>query len=95
MDPLGKSGKPAGDGEGTKISEYAEQGPYHCGDCVWVSRRDVPKEGQGLCKEPHVLKDPQVPAARRSKLKVVDLIHGCCRFVKYPKGYVEDSEDKE
>ena len=80
---------------GTKVAEYATQGPYHCGDCIWAVRKDVPEKGKGLCKEPHVLKDPQVPAARRSKLKVVDLIHGCCRFVTYPKGYVEDSEDED
>src|SRR5580692_7696697 len=78
---------------GTKVSNYSNQGPFHCGDCVWVAKRDVPSEGKGFCREPHVLKDPQVPAARRSKLKIIDLKHGCCTYVKYPKGYVEDSKD--
>lgn len=90
-DALGGTDK----GAGTKVAEYSEQGPYHCGDCTWAVRKDVPEKGKGLCAEPHVLKDPQIPAARRSKLKIVDLIHGCCRFVNYPKGYVEHSEDKD
>ena len=72
-------------GMGTRVAEYATSGPYHCGNCVFAIRRDVPKEGQGLCNEPHVLKDPQVLAARRSKLKVVDLKNGCCRFVRPPE----------
>jgi hypothetical protein len=76
-------------GMGTKVSEYSARGPFHCEDCTFAVRKDVPEKGKGLCNEPHVLKDPQVPAARRSKLKVIDLEHGCCRFVNYPKGYVE------
>jgi hypothetical protein len=75
----------AAKGIGTKVSEYSEGGPFHCGNCVFAIRKDVPKEGQGLCNEPHVLKDPQVPTARRSKLKVVDLKNGCCRFVRPPE----------
>jgi hypothetical protein len=93
-DALGKSGY-LEKGAGTKISEYSEQGPFHCNDCIHAIRKDVPTKGKGLCNERHVMKDPQVPTARRSKLKIVDLVHGCCRFVTYPKGYVEDSEDKD
>lgn len=72
-------------GIGTKVAEYSEEGPFHCEDCVFAIRRDVPKEGQGLCNEPHMAKDPQVPTARRSKLKVVDLKKGCCRYVRPPE----------
>ena len=94
-DALGTGYSEKNKGAGTRVSEYSEQGPFHCGDCVYAIRKDVPEKGKGLCNEPHVLKDPEVPAARRSKLKVIDLQHGCCRFVTYPKGYVEDSEEKD
>lgn len=88
--PLADSGySEAARGMGTRVSEYSEQGPFHCEDCTFAIRKDVPEKGQGLCNEPHVLKDPQIKAARRSKLKVINLEHGCCRFVRYPKGYTE------
>ena len=93
-DVLAKSGY-SDRGMGTKVSEYSEQGPFHCGDCVFVSQKDSPSKGKGLCKEKHVLKDPQVPTDKKSKLKIIDLIHGCCRYVKYPKGYTEESNDED
>lgn len=86
---LGNSGR----GAGTKVAEYSEQGPFHCEDCVFLKTRGVPDEEHGLCREKHVLKDPQVKTDPKTRLKIVNLEIGCCRYVKYPQGYVEGKQE--
>jgi len=76
----------ASHGVGTRVSEYSEQGPFHCKDCVYLKKKGVPDKEHGLCGEKHVLKDLQLKSA--SGLKIVNMEHGCCRFVEYPKGKI-------
>ena len=71
-------------GIGTPLAEYAETGPYHCENCVFVILRNK-AHTVGLCSEKHMLKDQKT--TKNSKgLAVVKLITGCCRFVKPQEG---------
>lgn len=87
--------RPSSKGQGIGAAEYAEQGPYHCEDCVFLKRRDFPKEGKGLCNQKVMLTVAKVPTDKKSGLKIVNMEHGCCRYVKYPAGYVEEKEEEE
>lgn len=57
---------------GTRLSGYAESGPYHCGECKYLSGEN--------CKHPAVNADPQVKKDKDG-MPVVDPKRGCCEFV--------------
>jgi len=82
----------------TTLSGYGEQGPYHCGDCIWRKKKDAETfkdaSGKGRCLHPLVIADPQVKKDDRM-LPIIDIKHGCCEVVEYEEGYVEESEDKD
>ena len=63
---------------GTKLSGYAESGPYHCGNCVWLASPDK-------CTHPIVGADMEVlhrPGRPVSQLPIVNASRGCCEFVE-------------
>lgn len=71
-------------GTGTKVAGYVDTPvPKKCGTCEYLINGN-------LCKNARVLKDPQVPFAKRSKLKKVNAENGCCSFWE-----PENSEDKD
>jgi len=70
-------------GVGTRVAEYAETGPYHCADCIHLKKGFKDANGKGRCDEPHMKRDPQV--RHDQGLAIVNIEHGCCRFVKPPK----------
>lgn len=78
-------------GIGTKIAEYSERGPFHCEDCIYLKTPGPDKE-HGLCKEKHMLKDPEVKTDKKSGLKIVNIELGCCRYVRPPKGKKNETE---
>ena len=59
--------------DSTKLSGYAENGPYHCGKCKFL-------EGTKTCIHPVVNADDQVKKDSDGK-PVVDAAKGCCEFV--------------
>jgi len=64
--------------EGTPVSGYAENGPYHCEDCVHLEGR--------VCAHPVVMADPGVKKKRDADGRpYVNVEHGCCRFVRQIK----------
>jgi hypothetical protein len=67
-------GKSEPHGEGTRLAEYI-QTPLriHCGSCEYRS-------GKNLCRQKVVLKDKQVPSDKRTGLKIIDPVDGCCRY---------------
>ncbi|VVB52067.1 Uncharacterised protein [uncultured archaeon] len=73
----------------TKLSGYAEDGPYHCEDCIYL-RKDasggpvVAFDGTGRCSQAVMLVDPQVRHDSEGKA-IVNIQHGCCEFVEPPK----------
>ena len=77
--------------DGTLASGYAEDGPYHCGDCVHF-REDV-------CTHPVVVNDPALEARKRGDTIPVDAERGCCRFVRpaeqRPPGPVSEEGPEE
>ena len=82
------------DETGTPASGYAESGPYHCSDCVHRTAKDEP-----FCIHPKVLADSEMqtrivlidnrPAAK------INMEHGCCKFVRYALGFVEEAEHED
>jgi len=74
-------------GIGTPSAEYAEEGPYHCSDCVYIAKRN-PEKTMGLCFEKHMLQDAKTGDVHRNAngLAIVNLQKGCCRYVKVPRG---------
>lgn len=80
------------DETGTPDSGYEEKGPYHCSDCVHRTAPDEP-----FCIHPKVLGDHDLQAQLvhingRAAVKI-NLEHGCCAFVRYPAGFVEEAEE--
>lgn len=68
------AGDGKGHGSGTKVSGYVVSPvPKKCGTCRFL-------HNSTLCTQKDVLKDPQVPFARRSKFKQVDAEDGCCDY---------------
>lgn len=73
---------------GTRLSGYAESGPYHCGDCEYMfkglgsqmGRPDAPT----LCKHHIVVADKEI-RQRSGGFPMVSAANGCCEFVE-PKG---------
>ncbi len=57
----------------TRLSGYAEYGPYHCGMCKYF-------DGSRYCNQPVVLADHQVH--KDDGKAVVDPKYGCCEFVE-------------
>ena len=69
---------------GTRLSGYAEDGPYHCEDCRHLEGRLTNKvvrdsRGRGYCQHSIVIADPQV--AKDSHGPLVNIEKGCCEFV--------------
>lgn len=82
------------DETGTLASGYAESGPYHCSDCVHKTAKDEP-----FCIHPKVLADPKMQERlvlidNRPTVKI-DMEHGCCKFVRYVPGFVEEAEHED
>lgn len=74
---------------GTPEGEYAEDGPYHCADCI-----HKPSPNKPYCLHPEILnsaqfKDKIVKVGGR-RVAPINLEHGCCEYVK-PK---EDEDSK-
>lgn len=77
--------------QGTEVSGYEEQGPYHCEDCVHKTAMDEP-----FCIHPVVIVDPKM----KNRLKKisgrtvakVNLERGCCKYVKQ-EAHGEDEEE--
>lgn len=69
---------------GSKLTGYAETGPYHCGDCrhlVGKLEGDVYRDpaGEGRCDHQLVKLDPEVK--RDEYGAIVNIEKGCCDFV--------------
>ena len=62
--------------DGTLASGYAEDGPYHCGDCIHF----VPTGN--VCTHSVVVADPALQMRRRGDAMPVDAERGCCRYVR-------------
>lgn len=82
------------EGYGTPAAHYAEDGPYHCSDCIFATDRNEDKK-TAQCTHPKVIQD-----AIAGKLKIlssgraeIDLKHGCCTFV-LPKEAVKRFTDQ-
>lgn len=78
------------DETGTPCSGYAENGPYHCEDCIHKTAPDEP-----FCIHPKVIGDPAlqdclVMINGRPATKIC-MEHGCCRYVR-PPAKMEDSK---
>lgn len=71
--------------EGTAISGYAENGPYHCEDCIH-------RQGK-RCYHPIVAIDPAVKKGRESSggWVEINIEKGCCRYVNPNPNPVSDS----
>lgn len=71
----------------TRLSGYAEDGPYHCEDCPWLRGRTTGRvfkdsSNKGRCHHPVVLADKQVRKDVEG-FAVVNIEHGCCEFVEH------------
>ena len=66
---------------GTLIGGYAEQGPYHCKDCIHKTAADKP-----YCTHPKIVGSPQLKdklvKIGGKKVVHINLEHGCCEYVK-------------
>lgn len=72
----------------TRLSGYAENGPYHCEDCSFLRRGadgKIFKDSKGgRCHHPVVIADPEVKKDE-SGIPIVNIQHGCCEFVDQEK----------
>jgi hypothetical protein len=58
----------------TRVSGYVDTPtPKKCGTCKYL-------EGNSLCGNMVVRKDPQVPTCKQSGLKKVSAANGCCNY---------------
>jgi hypothetical protein len=68
----------------TKLSGYAESGPYHCEDCEYLKKVDGQifrdEWGRGRCSQLVVIADSEV-RKDSSGLPIVNIEKGCCEFV--------------
>ena len=76
-------------GGSTKLSGYAESGPYFCGDCKFMKgvtegQPVLGGDGRGYCNHEVVLADPEVK--KDDGLASVNPKIGCCEFVDPPNG---------
>lgn len=76
--------------DGTLASGYAEDGPYHCEDCIHRVNEDE-------CSHPVVCGDEALASRKQKNGNVkINVEVGCCRFVKPPekkKGPTSDEEE--
>lgn len=85
----------------TKLAGYAEDGPYHCEDCIYLKRDKEGKafadeNGKGRCVHSVMIADSETKKDK-SFLPIVNIEHGCCEFVdqtKHKEGK-EESNGKE
>jgi hypothetical protein len=82
----------------TKLAGYAEDGPYHCEDCIYLKRDKEGKafsddNGKGRCVHSVMIADSEVKKDK-SFLPIVNIEKGCCEFVDQTKGK-EESNGKE
>lgn len=73
----------------TKLSGYAEEGPYRCGNCEYLKgleegRVFKDENGRGRCNQIVVIADPEVKKDDQGR-PVVNIETGCCEFVSPPK----------
>ena len=76
MASLAKSAMGSGEvhGEGTRVSEYIETPVrIHCASCSYLV-------GKNLCRNKIVAKDKEVKTDKKTGLKIIDPVEGCCRF---------------
>lgn len=81
---------------GSRISGYAEGGPYHCMDCKWAKGRTTglpfrDANGKGRCGHPIIQLDPKVKIDTQGR-KIINLERGCCELVD-DSGIVEIVEN--
>lgn len=72
----------------TKLAGYAEDGPYHCEDCIYLKGKtagDIFKDdsGRGRCNQPVMISDSEVGKDGKG-LPIVNIEKGCCEFVEPP-----------
>jgi len=58
---------------GSAIAGYAEQGPYHCQDCIHAQN--------GFCVHPAVVADPELQHLMTEQGIQINPERGCCRYV--------------
>ncbi len=73
----------------TRLAGYAEDGPYHCEDCIYLKKDEKGNPvrttgGRGLCNQEVMKADPQVQHDSDSNA-LVNIERGCCEFVDPPK----------
>ena len=68
----------------TKLAGYAESGPYHCEDCIYLKKGFKDESGKGRCNQPVMIVDSEVKHDNKG-LAIVDIERGCCEFVQPPK----------
>lgn len=71
----------------SKLSGYAEDGPYHCEDCIYLKRENgkpVGQGGYGSCNQPVMMADKEV-RHNADGTAIVNIQKGCCEFVDPPK----------
>lgn len=78
--------------QGTKISGYSTNGPFHCEDClhrIGGYESDLP-----FCIHPAVLKDPKLKKLRTvyedTNCVEIDMEQGCCKFVRQKENHGKD-----
>lgn len=60
-------------GIGTKLSGFADGGPFHCGNCVFNEN--------GYCTHPKVMRDPELDDRKTSNGLVKIGPNDCCNYV--------------
>lgn len=73
----------------TRLAGYAEDGPYHCEDCIYLKRDEKGNPvraagGRGLCSQEVMRADQQVQHDSNGNA-LVNIERGCCEFVDPPK----------
>lgn len=62
--------------QGTSVSGYSEEGPFHCEDCTHLRE-------ECYCIHPVVINDPQLKShKRKGNLIEINPVRGCCRYVR-------------
>lgn len=82
----------------TKLAGYAEDGPYHCKDCIYLKGRTEGKDkifkddkGKGRCNNAFMLADMEVKHDKDG-LAIVNIKRGCCEFVDNVESFDEIQE---
>jgi hypothetical protein len=77
--------------DSTELAGYAEGGPYHCEDCIFLKGREQGEgkifrdiDGSGRCDQSVMIADPQVKKDSQGR-PIVNIEMGCCAFVSPPK----------